>query len=61
MTYVKPMTNQGSNHLTLKIMGTSMGWNWRKSGVLQVPYYLGNFDTNYIIFKNVEIFQKEFK
>jgi hypothetical protein len=24
-----------------------------------VPYYLGQFENNYIIFKNVEIFQKE--
>jgi hypothetical protein len=25
-----------------------------------VPYYLGNFDINYIILRNVEIFKKYF-
>jgi hypothetical protein len=24
---------------------------------LSIPYYLDNFDTNYIIFRNVEIFK----
>jgi hypothetical protein len=26
----------------------------------RLPYYLGQFDTNYIIFKNVEIFKDYF-
>jgi hypothetical protein len=30
-----------------------------KLGIIDLPYHLGSFDTNYIIFRNVEIFPQK--
>jgi hypothetical protein len=53
--------------LEISKLGKEHGIRWKLTNpnlflwLLMIPYYLGSIDINYIIFRNVENFQKNYK